>query len=181
MITQVLLHLLNELGKRDIMQGLSRILSLFRNEYNQSTNIVFYTEQKREVTCIVPKSVTPKWYLKTRICVLIAWKTSGSHLHHVIYFFHHSWQKNQTATEDVSNSKNHVTRRQNDINFHIFHNLRIVFNQNRYEQYEPLTHSVKHFIFLKLSLIAYLASVLLSRFQSHFRIHWMCDGNPLVR
>ena len=30
----VLSNLLNELGKRDKMRGLSRILSLFRNEFN---------------------------------------------------------------------------------------------------------------------------------------------------
>ena len=31
----VLLNLLNELGKRDKMRGLSSILSLFRNEFNK--------------------------------------------------------------------------------------------------------------------------------------------------
>ena len=31
-----LLNLLNELGKRDKMRGLPRILSLFRNEFNDS-------------------------------------------------------------------------------------------------------------------------------------------------
>ena len=43
----VLLNLLNESGKRDKMQGLSKILSLFRNEFNKfnknkSTNVIFY-------------------------------------------------------------------------------------------------------------------------------------------
>ena len=33
MSTPVLLNLLDELGKRDKMQGLLRILSLFRNEF----------------------------------------------------------------------------------------------------------------------------------------------------
>ena len=31
----VLLNLLNELGKRDKMRGLSNIVSLFRNEFNK--------------------------------------------------------------------------------------------------------------------------------------------------
>ena len=35
---QVLLNLLNELGKRDKMRGLSSILSLFRNELNKFNN-----------------------------------------------------------------------------------------------------------------------------------------------
>ena len=34
MSTHVLLNLLNELGKRDQMRGLTNILSLFRNEFN---------------------------------------------------------------------------------------------------------------------------------------------------
>ena len=33
-----LLNLLNELGKRDKMQGLPSILSLFRNEFNKFNN-----------------------------------------------------------------------------------------------------------------------------------------------
>ena len=33
-----LLNLLNELGKRDKMQGLSSILFLFRNEFNKFNN-----------------------------------------------------------------------------------------------------------------------------------------------
>ena len=36
MSAHVLLNLLNELGKRDEMQGLPSILSLFRNEFNNS-------------------------------------------------------------------------------------------------------------------------------------------------
>ena len=35
MIAHVLLNLLNELGKRDIMRGLPSILSLFRTEFNK--------------------------------------------------------------------------------------------------------------------------------------------------
>ena len=35
MSAQVLLNLLNELGKRDKMRGLSSILSLFHNEFNK--------------------------------------------------------------------------------------------------------------------------------------------------
>ena len=35
MSVQVLLNLLNELGKRDKMRGLQRILSLFRNKFNK--------------------------------------------------------------------------------------------------------------------------------------------------
>ena len=36
MSAHVLLNLLNELGKRDKMRGLPSILSLFRNEFNNS-------------------------------------------------------------------------------------------------------------------------------------------------
>ena len=39
MSAHVLLILLNELGKRDKMRGLSIILSLFRNELNKFNNI----------------------------------------------------------------------------------------------------------------------------------------------
>ena len=35
MSAHVLLHLLNELGKRDKMRGLSSILSRIRNEFNK--------------------------------------------------------------------------------------------------------------------------------------------------
>ena len=44
MSAHVLLNLLNELGKRDKMRGLSSILSLFRNEFNKyrSMNVRFY-------------------------------------------------------------------------------------------------------------------------------------------
>ena len=38
MSAHVLLNLLNELGKRDKMRGLSSILFLFRNEFNKFTN-----------------------------------------------------------------------------------------------------------------------------------------------
>ena len=38
MIAHVLLNLLNKLGKRDKMQGLPSILSLFRNEFNKFNN-----------------------------------------------------------------------------------------------------------------------------------------------
>ena len=38
MSAHVLLNLLNELGKRDKMQGLSSILSLFRKEFNKFYN-----------------------------------------------------------------------------------------------------------------------------------------------
>ena len=38
MSAHVLLNLLNELGKRDKMQGLPSILSLFRNEFNTFNN-----------------------------------------------------------------------------------------------------------------------------------------------
>ena len=36
MSAHVLLNLLNELGKRDEMRGLPSILSLFRNDFNNS-------------------------------------------------------------------------------------------------------------------------------------------------
>ena len=39
MSSHVLLNLLNELRKRDKMQGLPSILSLFRNEFNIFNNI----------------------------------------------------------------------------------------------------------------------------------------------
>ena len=38
MSARVLLNLLNELGKRDIMRGLPSILFLFRNEFNKFNN-----------------------------------------------------------------------------------------------------------------------------------------------
>ena len=38
MSAQVLLNLLNELGKRDKMRGLPSILSFFRNEFNKFNN-----------------------------------------------------------------------------------------------------------------------------------------------
>ena len=38
MSAHVLLNLSKELGKRDKMQGLSSILSLFRNEFNKFNN-----------------------------------------------------------------------------------------------------------------------------------------------
>ena len=38
MNTHVLMNFLNELGKRDKMQGLLSILSLFRNEFNKFNN-----------------------------------------------------------------------------------------------------------------------------------------------
>ena len=38
MSVHVLLNVLNELGKRDKMQGLPSILSLFRNEFNKFNN-----------------------------------------------------------------------------------------------------------------------------------------------
>ena len=40
MSAHVLLNLLNELGKRDKMQGLPSILSLFRNEFNKFKNLL---------------------------------------------------------------------------------------------------------------------------------------------
>ena len=39
MSVHVLLNLLNELGKRDKMRGLSSILSFFRNMFNKFNNI----------------------------------------------------------------------------------------------------------------------------------------------
>ena len=46
MSAHVLLNLLNKLRKRDKMRGLSSILSLFRNEFNnsiiQEQNVRFY-------------------------------------------------------------------------------------------------------------------------------------------
>ena len=38
MSNNVLVNLLNDLGKRDKMRGLMRILSLFRNEFNKFNN-----------------------------------------------------------------------------------------------------------------------------------------------
>ena len=38
MSVRVLFNLLNEMGKRDKMRGLSSILSLFRNEFNKFNN-----------------------------------------------------------------------------------------------------------------------------------------------
>ena len=39
MSAHVLLNVLNEMGKRDKMRGLQRILSLFGNEFNTFNNI----------------------------------------------------------------------------------------------------------------------------------------------
>ena len=53
MSAHVLLNLLNKLGKRDKMQGLPSILSLFRNEFNKfnntrSMNVRFYLSQDHD-------------------------------------------------------------------------------------------------------------------------------------
>ena len=40
MSTHVLLNLLNKLGKRDKMRGLSSILSLYRSEFNKFNNTI---------------------------------------------------------------------------------------------------------------------------------------------
>ena len=47
MSAHVLFNLLNELGKRDKMRGLPSILSLFRNEFNKSTNVRFYLSYEK--------------------------------------------------------------------------------------------------------------------------------------
>ena len=39
MSAQVLMNLLNELGKRDKMRGLPSIFSLFRNQFNKFNNL----------------------------------------------------------------------------------------------------------------------------------------------
>ena len=51
MSAHVLLHLLNELRKRDKMLGKPRILSLFRNELNKFNNTrdVFYVRREVDV------------------------------------------------------------------------------------------------------------------------------------
>ena len=51
----VLLNLLNKLGKRDEMQGLPRILSLFRNEFNK-----FYNTRARMLDSIYHMTNTSK-------------------------------------------------------------------------------------------------------------------------
>ena len=53
MSAHVLLNLLNKLGKRDKMQGLPSILSLFRNKFNKfyntrSMNVRFYLSQDHD-------------------------------------------------------------------------------------------------------------------------------------
>ena len=50
MSAHVLLNLLNKLGKRDRMRGLSSILSLFRNEFNKINNIRFYLSYYIKIT-----------------------------------------------------------------------------------------------------------------------------------
>ena len=42
MSANVLLNLLNELGKRDKMRGLPNILSLFRNEFNIVMDVITF-------------------------------------------------------------------------------------------------------------------------------------------
>ena len=50
MSAPVLLNLSKELGKRDKMQGLPSILSLFRNKFNKSTNVRFYLSYDIKIT-----------------------------------------------------------------------------------------------------------------------------------
>ena len=58
MSTRVLLHLLNELGKRDKMRGLPSILSLFRNEFN-----TFYNTRARMLDSIYHVTLRLLWNL----------------------------------------------------------------------------------------------------------------------
>ena len=60
MSAHVLLYLLNELGKRDEMRGLSSILSLFRNEFNK-----FNTTRARMLDFICHMT------LKHKNCILV--------------------------------------------------------------------------------------------------------------
>ena len=45
----VLLNLLNELRKRDKMRDLPSILSLFRIEFNNFSNVIFYSLHKIKI------------------------------------------------------------------------------------------------------------------------------------
>ena len=58
MSAHVLLNLLNEVGKRDIMRGLPSILSLFRNEFNK-----FNTTRARMLDSIYHTALRSLWSL----------------------------------------------------------------------------------------------------------------------
>ena len=71
----VLLNLLNELGKRDKMQGLLSILSLFRNEFYKlnytSTNVRYYLSNDIKITLkshFWRKNVIILSFLALKIC-----------------------------------------------------------------------------------------------------------------
>ena len=46
---------------------------------------LLYTDQKRDVTYILPKNLSLKQYLKTLLCVRIAWQTRCKHTLSVFY------------------------------------------------------------------------------------------------
>ena len=61
---------------------------------------IYILSKNRNVTYIVPKIVSRKRYLRTIVFVFIALQTSGSD-----FLVLHSWQKDKTVTENVSNSE----------------------------------------------------------------------------
>ena len=77
MIAHVLLNLLNELGKRDKMQGLPCILSLFRNKFNKFNNTI-----ERMLDCIYHMTNTLKpdfWHKNVIILSLCTQRFYGRH------------------------------------------------------------------------------------------------------
>ena len=77
MSAHVLLNLLNELGKRDKMQGLPSILSFFRNEFNKFNNT-----RARMLDSIYHMTNTLKSHFLSKnviICSLCAQRCHGRH------------------------------------------------------------------------------------------------------
>ena len=77
MSAHVLLNLLNRLGKRDKMRGLSSILSLFRNEFNKFNNT-----KARMLDSIYHLTNTSKshfWRKNIKISSLCAQRCYGRH------------------------------------------------------------------------------------------------------
>ena len=67
MSAHVLFNLLNELGKRDKMRGLSSILSLFRNEFNKLNNT-----RARMLDSIYPMTNTLKSHFWRRNVIMLS-------------------------------------------------------------------------------------------------------------
>ena len=114
--------------------------------------IWIYTEPKKKRQIHFPQNCNSKTIPYNNNMHFITWQTSCSHLLKDMFLFHHSWQKYQTVTENVTNSEKHACA----TTFSFFQNLPIFINQKKYVQECPSIHSfknlkVKHFKILKLS------------------------------